>query len=559
MMQSRLTFTACLLLPAALAGAQDCFEPHGGPGCDDPVCEAAVCEQDFFCCESGWDASCVELARELCDDGGGGGGGDDELGCADAPVITLGDHAFDSTDSTISVDLAGFCDPGQFGDDILHRTVWFRWTCPATDGYVASTCSQAAFDTRIAIFEGACNLGAVIDCLDDTPDCGTFTTRLAFNATAGTEYLIAVGGYAAFSFGTGTLTLETAQRELVRVVTWPQDLGAPEDMLYEAWRPSQGETDWNGCREDAESNGDQLVSISSVEENQIVGALLGGIGGGSQAFGLYQDLGAADYAEPAGGWRFTDGTPLTQTFWNAGEPNNANGGEHVAEIGSGGGWNDVDGDGPTAWTGYGVKRPGAPFRYLWSSDEGGNDHEYEAFALPVAMTIAQAHLYAESRGGYLVAINSPEEMGMLIQNVIPECWSDFGIAIGLVQDPAAPDFAEPAGGWAWSSGEPLDYTNWNSGEPNDNPVGEDFAEMYGSGRWNDTVPSGQARAVIIEYGDPAQPCPADVNGDGVVDGADLTQLLGAWGTDDARYDLDGSGQVDGGDLTILLGAWGLCA
>ncbi|MCE2883034.1 MAG: dockerin type I domain-containing protein, partial [Planctomycetaceae bacterium] len=50
--------------------------------------------------------------------------------------------------------------------------------------------------------------------------------------------------------------------------------------------------------------------------------------------------------------------------------------------------------------------------------------------------------------------------------------------------------------------------------------------------------------------------PADLNGDGAVNGADLTILLGAWGSTNAAYDLDGSGTVSGGDLAILLGAWG---
>ncbi len=51
--------------------------------------------------------------------------------------------------------------------------------------------------------------------------------------------------------------------------------------------------------------------------------------------------------------------------------------------------------------------------------------------------------------------------------------------------------------------------------------------------------------------------PADLDGNDIVDGADLTMLLGAWGTDGAANgaDLDGSGTVDGADLTMLLGAW----
>lgn len=50
--------------------------------------------------------------------------------------------------------------------------------------------------------------------------------------------------------------------------------------------------------------------------------------------------------------------------------------------------------------------------------------------------------------------------------------------------------------------------------------------------------------------------PADLDGNGQVDGNDLIILLGAWGTSDAAADLDGNGIVDGADLMILLGAWG---
>lgn len=58
--------------------------------------------------------------------------------------------------------------------------------------------------------------------------------------------------------------------------------------------------------------------------------------------------------------------------------------------------------------------------------------------------------------------------------------------------------------------------------------------------------------------DVAPPCPSDVNGDGYVDGTDLSLILGHWGMDAALYDLDGSGLIDGADLAIILGAWGEC-
>ena len=52
-------------------------------------------------------------------------------------------------------------------------------------------------------------------------------------------------------------------------------------------------------------------------------------------------------------------------------------------------------------------------------------------------------------------------------------------------------------------------------------------------------------------------CPADLDGDGSVGGADLGLLLGAWGAS-GPGDLDGSGTVNGSDLGLLLGAWGAC-
>jgi len=48
--------------------------------------------------------------------------------------------------------------------------------------------------------------------------------------------------------------------------------------------------------------------------------------------------------------------------------------------------------------------------------------------------------------------------------------------------------------------------------------------------------------------------PADLNGDGTVDGADLGILLASWGSR-GPGDLNGDGVVDGADLGLLLAAW----
>ncbi len=66
----------------------------------------------------------------------------------------------------------------------------------------------------------------------------------------------------------------------------------------------------------------------------------------------------------------------------------------------------------------------------------------------------------------------------------------------------------------------------------------------------------------IQLGEPLIECPGDFGGDGVVDGADLAILLGAWGAcppkGGCEADLNLDGEVDGADLAILLGNWGPC-
>lgn len=50
----------------------DCCSEHPTFGCDDPVCEACVCDVDDFCCgsagDSEWDGGCVEITAGDCFD-----------------------------------------------------------------------------------------------------------------------------------------------------------------------------------------------------------------------------------------------------------------------------------------------------------------------------------------------------------------------------------------------------------------------------------------------------------------------------------------------------------
>ena len=49
--------------------------------------------------------------------------------------------------------------------------------------------------------------------------------------------------------------------------------------------------------------------------------------------------------------------------------------------------------------------------------------------------------------------------------------------------------------------------------------------------------------------------PGDINGDSLVDGIDLAELLGLWNTGEEAADLNDDGIVNGEDLAIVLGNW----
>lgn len=72
-----------------------------------------------------------------------------------------------------------------------------------------------------------------------------------------------------------------------------------------------------------------------------------------------------------------------------------------------------------------------------------------------------------------------------------------------------------------------------------------------------------AESIPVEHGEEIDPedvaCCGDINSDGIVDGSDLTLLLGVWGACDmCAADFNNDGTVDGADLTVLLGCWGIC-
>ena len=121
--------------------------------------------------------------------------------CSGALPIGVGDTSFDTTGAISNSNIP---ECNFFGSTTWNKDLWFSFT-PDVDGlYRLTTCGQADFDTKIAVFDG-CG-GSVVGCNDDGAGCPGFTSDLLVPLMAGFEYKITVGGFGSTS-GTGVLTV----------------------------------------------------------------------------------------------------------------------------------------------------------------------------------------------------------------------------------------------------------------------------------------------------------------------------------------------------------------
>jgi hypothetical protein len=79
--------------------------------------------------------------------------------------------------------------------------------------------------------------------------------------------------------------------------------------------------------------------------------------------------------------------------------------------------------------------------------------------------------------------------------------------------------------------------------------------IVGPATFTDSLVCGARYVAVV---DGHIPCPADVDGSGVVDVADLTAVVLAWGADGGTADVDGDGAVGVGDLVGVVLAFGPC-
>jgi hypothetical protein len=128
---------------------------------------------------------------------------------------------------------------------------------------------------------------------------------------------------------------------------------------------------------------------------------------------------------------------------------------------------------------------------------GATGNYYEPVNAPIPWLSAK--LAAETYGflgvtGHLATIHSAGENTFIAQLGGSDRWlGGFQADLG----------SEPAGGWAWVTGEPFSFTSWASDEPNNNEVGgerENYLEVKDAGGgWNDVVQGDPNLGFVVEY------------------------------------------------------------
>ncbi|MFO0782621.1 MAG: hypothetical protein U0636_02940 [Phycisphaerales bacterium] len=136
--------------------------------------------------------------------------------CSSPFPAGVGDTPVATTTGT-ALDLLGICDPGPFGDEMVHNPTWYVFVAPTTDNYTVKTCGSVDFDSRLAVLTDCNNPGTTLACNDDGgASClviGSgfpYASSLTFAAVEGQTYYIAVGGYSDFDTGSGSMNIAVA-------------------------------------------------------------------------------------------------------------------------------------------------------------------------------------------------------------------------------------------------------------------------------------------------------------------------------------------------------------
>lgn len=373
------------------------------------------------------------------------------------------------------------------------------------------------------------------------------------------------------------------------------------------YRFDEHHMNWEAKRIAAVAEGGLLACIGSRSENEFVRSLI-----------PPEDAAYLGAIRTSTGWVWVSGEPWVFTNWNSGEPNGSTVGEVVWLERDSGGWNDhtqsysiqgaviewsadcnrdgivdygqcrdgslpdFDGNNVPDCCEQGVPCALGAYPVEWRTEDGGNGHWYQTRRTATRTNFDFKVAAAREIGADLASIADLGENTFVF---------DVTRASGLSAGRACIG-GRRCGGceWRWVDGTSWEFEPWGAGEPG-NP-GDVHVEMFISigtpSKWADVWDfDGSERAYVVEWsadcdgdgtvdfgqilrGDRPDlnangvpdgcECYADLNDDGVVQGADLGIMLASWGSVQAGVaaDINRDGAVDGTDLGLLLSGWGPC-
>ena len=232
---------------------------------------------------------------------------------------------------------------------------------------------------------------------------------------------------------------------------------------------------WQGGENYAIKLGGHLASISSSEEDIFL----------KENFQRGW-IGFTDSASE-GTWRWTDGSQVTYTNWEVGQPDNTRGIQHYAQAWTQSGkWDDAEEDTPQQSIAFN-KRSIIETPFI----QRGNS----AYVIVSGPTWEEAEANAVKLGGHLVTINNKEENDFLYNSFIqpkvqtpflPEpfingfrYWGAYWIGLSDKIN---------EGNWQWISGENSNYSNWYGNVGGDDAHGGQDYGVFGwqwSNSWDD--------------------------------------------------------------------------
>lgn len=557
-------------------GAPSCFSAHNSPGCNDIGCCTQVCSLDPYCCGVAWDSICVATANASCTAVAG-------ATCASAILLNP------SIPATYSYNTADGANGGSSScgsnDD---RAVWRRWVASCSGVATVTTCTEfAEGQVVLTVFDACAGNELACGANSGNSDCGfgpDGTSSVSFIATAGLNYYIRISteGAANDSAGSISVSCSSVLAGAACATAITLDTAVPATYQYNTADGANGGSSSCGTNDDRAtwrrwvatcSGAVTVTTCTEFAEGQVVLAVFDSCGGAEIACG--SNAGNADCGfGPDGTSSVTFNAAAGQDYFfrisTEGAANDSAGSISVACAGCGG----------TTESCYAVHAtPGCNSAACCSNicaiDPFCCSDSWDIFCVaraestcrsgttcgdPILLaSVFPSTLEFNTATGTNGGSSSCgiDDNRATWRRVIPACsravtlstCTEFAEGQVVITVFDACNGTEIACGSNASNSDcgfgpdgtvSVTFTGWEARDY--------LVRISTEGAENDS-----AGTLALVFG----PCIelGDINADGLVNAADLSALLGNWGSG-GTSDLNDDGTTNAADLSILLGNWG---